>query len=170
MARCGARARGFASPKDRALSEIRLFVTTTEKQAEAVLDRMSEVFGEEDYAIGTTEVDEKRDVWEASIYMMAVDEESVNERLTEALSEDRVAMGSTVTYVEEPSGMRRTVTITYPADADLALRKISVLSPIGRSLLGRRRGDIIDVALPGDRLLEIRIADTAHRKLLQEAA
>lgn len=79
-------------------------------------------------------------------------------------------MGSTVTYVEEPSGMRRTVTITYPADADLALRKISVLSPIGRSLLGRRRGDIVDVALPGGRLLEIHIADTARRKALQEAA
>jgi len=88
----------------------------------------------------------------------------------EALSEDRVAMGSTVTYVEEPSGRRRTVTITYPADADLALRKISVLSPIGRSLLGRRRGDIVDVALPGGRLLEIHIADTARRKALQEAA
>ena len=88
----------------------------------------------------------------------------------EALSEDRVAMGSTVTYVEEPSGMRRTVTITYPADADLALRKISVLSPIGRSLLGRRRGDIVDVALPGGRLLEIRIADSARRKALREAA
>ena len=70
------------------MSEIRLFVTTTEKQAEAVLDRLSEVFGEEDFAIGTTEVDEKRDVWEASIYMMAVDEESVNERLTDALAED----------------------------------------------------------------------------------
>ena len=88
----------------------------------------------------------------------------------EALSEDRVAMGSTVTYVEEPTGRRRTVTITYPADADLALRKISVLSPIGRSLLGRRRGDIVDVALPGGRLLEIHIADTARRKALQEAA
>lgn len=88
----------------------------------------------------------------------------------EALSEDRVAMGSTVTYVEEPSGMRRTVTITYPADADLALRKISVLSPVGRSLLGRRRGDIVDVALPGGRLLEIHIADSARRKALREAA
>ena len=88
----------------------------------------------------------------------------------EALSEDRVAMGSTVTYVEEPTGRRRTVTITYPADADLALRKISVLSPVGRSLLGRRRGDIVDVALPGGRLLEIHIADTARRKALQEAA
>ncbi|KOF15734.1 ribosomal protein L11 methyltransferase [Ensifer adhaerens] len=69
------------------MSEIRLFVTTTEKQAEAVLDRMSEVFGEEDFAIGTTEVDEKRDVWEASIYMMAADEEGVNERLTDALAD-----------------------------------------------------------------------------------
>jgi len=88
----------------------------------------------------------------------------------EALSEDRVAMGSTVTYVEEPTGKRRTVTITYPADADLALRKISVLSPIGRSLLGRRRGDIVDVTLPGDRSLEIHIADTARREGLQEAA
>ena len=55
-------------------------------------------------------------------------------------------------------------------DADLALRKISVLSPIGRSLLGRRRGDIVDVALPGGRLLEIHIADTARRKALREAA
>jgi regulator of nucleoside diphosphate kinase len=88
----------------------------------------------------------------------------------EVLSEDRVAMGSTVTYVEEPSGMRRTVSLTYPADADFALRKISVLSPIGRSLLGRRRGDIVDVALPGGRMLEIHIADTARRKVLQEAA
>lgn len=87
-----------------------------------------------------------------------------------ALAEDRVAMGSSVTYVEEPSGMRRTVTIAYPAEADLALRKISVLSPIGRSLLGRRRGDTVDVALPGGRWLEIHIADTARRKALQEAA
>lgn len=87
-----------------------------------------------------------------------------------ALSEDRVAMGSTVTYLEEPSGTRRTVTITYPTDTDLALRKISVLSPIGRSLLGRRRGDIVDVALPGRRLLEIHVTDTTHRKVLQEAA
>lgn len=88
----------------------------------------------------------------------------------ESLSEDRVAMGSTATYVEEPSGTRRTVTLTYPDEADLALGKISVLSPIGRSLLGRRRGDIVDVTLPGNRLLEIHIVDTARRKVLREAA
>ncbi|HXV31412.1 MAG TPA: 50S ribosomal protein L11 methyltransferase [Sinorhizobium sp.] len=68
------------------MSEIRLFVTTTEKQAEAVLDVMSWVFGEEDYAIATMEIDEKRDVWEASIYMMVDEEESVKARLADALA------------------------------------------------------------------------------------
>jgi transcription elongation GreA/GreB family factor len=80
----------------------------------------------------------------------------------EALSVDRVAMGSTVTYVEEPAGAQRTVTLAYPAEADLAAKKISVLSPIGRSLLGRKRGDIVDVLLPGGRLVEIHIVRTVR--------
>ncbi|MCZ4092162.1 50S ribosomal protein L11 methyltransferase [Sinorhizobium psoraleae] len=68
------------------MSEIRLFVTSTEKQAEAVLDVMSVVFEDEDYAIATMEIDEKRDVWEASIYMMADEEDGVRARLAEALA------------------------------------------------------------------------------------
>ena len=68
------------------MSEIRLFVTTTEKQAEAVLDVMSVIFGDEDYAIATMEIDEKRDVWEASIYMMADEEKDVQARLEPALA------------------------------------------------------------------------------------
>lgn len=67
------------------MSEIRLFVSTTEKQAGAVLDIMTAVFGEEDLAIATMEIDEKRDVWEASIYMMADQEAEVKARLEEAL-------------------------------------------------------------------------------------
>ncbi len=67
------------------MSEIRLFVTTTEKQAAAVLDVMSAIFEEDDYAIATMEIDEKRDVWEASVYMMTDEEESVRSRLAQAL-------------------------------------------------------------------------------------
>ncbi|MCA1407895.1 50S ribosomal protein L11 methyltransferase [Ensifer sp. IC3342] len=70
------------------MSEIRLFVTSTEKQVEAVLDVMSTIFEDEDYAIATMEIDEKRDVWEASVYMMADEEESVRVRLAEALAAD----------------------------------------------------------------------------------
>jgi len=68
------------------LSEIRLYVTTNEKDAPRVLDILSEVFGEEDYAIATTEVDEKRDLWEASVYMMADEEEVVRQRMSDGLA------------------------------------------------------------------------------------
>ena len=69
------------------MSEIRLYVSTTEKQAEDILDLLSEVFGEEDFAIGTTEVDEKKDIWEASVYMMTEDEAEVRSRIEEALKD-----------------------------------------------------------------------------------
>jgi ribosomal protein L11 methyltransferase len=63
------------------LAEIRLYVTSTEKGATEILDILSEVFGEEDFAIATTEVDEKKDIWEASVYLMADEEDEVRERI-----------------------------------------------------------------------------------------
>ncbi|MGG7518301.1 50S ribosomal protein L11 methyltransferase [Allorhizobium undicola] len=69
------------------MSEIRLFVTTTEADANHILDLMSFAFGEEDFAIATTEIDEKNDVWQASIYMMANEEAEVQLRFVELLAE-----------------------------------------------------------------------------------
>lgn len=68
------------------MSEIRLYVSTTEVQSGEVLDLLSEVFGEEDIAIANTEVDEKRDIWETSVYLYADDEDDVRARVTEALA------------------------------------------------------------------------------------
>ncbi|WP_243255537.1 MULTISPECIES: 50S ribosomal protein L11 methyltransferase [Rhizobium] len=68
------------------MSEIRLYVSTTEVQSGEVLDLLSEVFGEEDIAIANTEVDEKRDIWETSVYLYANDEDDVRARVTEALA------------------------------------------------------------------------------------
>lgn len=68
------------------MSEIRLYVTATEKDAARILDILSEVFGEEDLAVGTTEVDEKRDIWEASVYMMADEEDDIRRRMVDGLS------------------------------------------------------------------------------------
>jgi ribosomal protein L11 methyltransferase len=59
------------------VSEIRLYVTTTEAVAEAVLNALSDLFGEEDYAIATQEVDEVKEIWEASIYMTADQEADI---------------------------------------------------------------------------------------------
>jgi ribosomal protein L11 methyltransferase len=63
------------------LAEIRLYVTSTEKGAAEILDIFSDVFGEEDFAIATTEVDERKDIWEASVYLMTDEEEMVRERV-----------------------------------------------------------------------------------------
>ncbi|MCF1471097.1 50S ribosomal protein L11 methyltransferase [Agrobacterium vitis] len=67
------------------MSELRFFTSTTEVQANHILDLLSLEFGEEDYAIATTEVDEKRDIWETSIYLMFDEEDDILARVKTAL-------------------------------------------------------------------------------------
>ena len=87
------------------------------------------------------------------------------------LPTDRVSMDSTVRYVEEPSGTCRTVTLAYPDDADPAKGRISVLSPVGLALLGRRRGSVAAPVLPNGRQLSIRILEIQpHGEPLRLAA
>lgn len=62
------------------MSDIRLFLTTTEKTAGAILDLMSDAFEEDGYAIATMEVDEKRDIWEVSLYIDFDEEAEMTER------------------------------------------------------------------------------------------
>lgn len=75
----------------------------------------------------------------------------------ERLPQDRVAMNSRVTYVEEPGGARRTIVLVHPSQADAAAGRISVLSPIGRALFGRQPGATIDAGAPLGRKLRIRV-------------
>ncbi|MCJ8052358.1 50S ribosomal protein L11 methyltransferase [Shinella curvata] len=70
------------------MSEIRLYITTTEKRADIALSLMTDAFEEEGYAIATMEIDEKSDIWEASVYMFRVDEAEIAERFTALLAED----------------------------------------------------------------------------------
>ena len=70
------------------MSEIRLYVSTTEARATEILDLMTLCFGEEDLAIATTEVDEKNDVWQASVYMMTDEEDEIRVRLEDLFAVD----------------------------------------------------------------------------------
>jgi ribosomal protein L11 methyltransferase len=70
------------------VSEIRLYVTTSEALAGDVLNALSDLFGEEDYAIATQEVDEANEIWEASIYMTADDEAEIAARFAELVKTD----------------------------------------------------------------------------------
>ena len=56
---------------------------------------------------------------------------------------DVVGMNSTVDFVDEARGAARTVQLVYPAEADIAGGKVSVLTPIGAALIGLREGQSI---------------------------
>ncbi len=70
---------------------------------------------------------------------------------------DVVTMNSEVA-IEETSGTRRTIKLAYPAEADPAQGRVSVLSPLGNALLGARAGWMVKFATPlGER--SVRIAE-----------
>src|SRR6187401_1279729 len=61
---------------------------------------------------------------------------------------DQVFFGATVTYVEEDSGVERTVTILGIDEADSAHGQVSWISPIARALLKAREGDVVKLVTP----------------------
>jgi regulator of nucleoside diphosphate kinase len=75
------------------------------------------------------------------------------------LPADRVAMNSRVSYRDLASGARRTVAIVHPNEAAPSLGRISVLSPVGRALLGRRAGSTASISVPGGRALTVQVLD-----------
>lgn len=87
----------------------------------------------------------------------------------EELPADRVAMNSKVTYREELGGTRRSVVLVHPIEAEGALGRISVLSPIGLALLGRTAGSVVTVDVPGAKVLTIRILDATRNRELRAA-
>ncbi|WP_150295469.1 GreA/GreB family elongation factor, partial [Sphingobium estronivorans] len=62
----------------------------------------------------------------------------------ERIPPDVVTMHSSVEFVDEASGVDRTVQIVYPAQADIAAGRISILPPIAAGLIGLREGQSIN--------------------------
>ena len=60
------------------------------------------------------------------------------------LPADVVTMHSMVDFEDAASGIRRTVQLVYPAEADISAGRISILTPVGAGLIGLSEGHIID--------------------------
>lgn len=56
---------------------------------------------------------------------------------------DVVGMNSIVGFVDEAHGRNRTVQLVYPTEADIAVGKISILTPVGAGLIGLTAGQTI---------------------------
>ena len=61
---------------------------------------------------------------------------------------DVATMNSRVRYMDEKDGARRTVSLVYPSDAEVAKGKVSVLAPVGTALLGLSEGQSIEWDFP----------------------
>jgi transcription elongation factor GreA len=64
------------------------------------------------------------------------------------MDNSKVFILSTVAIKNVSNGMEMQYTLVAESEADLKLKKISVDSPIGKGLLGKKVGDIADIQTP----------------------
>ena len=74
-----------------------------------------------------------------------------------------VTMNSTVVLEARPAGERTTLTLVYPKDVDLQQSRVSVMSPVGRALLGARVGDVLKVLVPGHGERELGVVELSYQ-------
>jgi transcription elongation factor GreA len=81
------------------------------------------------------------------------------------LSGDTIKFGATVTLMEEDTGEKKVWQIVGEPEADAHKGMISVTSPIARVLIGKTKGDTIEVDAPGGaKLYKVRRVEWLQRK------
>ena len=80
-----------------------------------------------------------------------------------AIAPQVVTMNSTVVVEEPESRARTTLTLVYPGDADPECSRISVLSPVGRALIGSRVGETVEVVIPNYPSRRLLVAELSYQ-------
>jgi len=83
--------------------------------------------------------------------IMKVESMIRNARIIEATdaTADEVMLGATVRVKEAKGGEAREFVIVGSTEADPTNNRLSNESPLGKALIGRRKGDLVDVTTPG---------------------
>ena len=114
----------------------------TKKKSGAAMPLIRMIDSEADALTGLT-LQQQRD--STSFYELLLDEidrATICDRTD--IPPDVVTMGSNVTFLDEKSGAQRTVRLVYPADADIAAGRMSILTPVGAGLIGLSVGQSIN--------------------------
>lgn len=75
---------------------------------------------------------------------------------TTGLSGDVVRFGATVSLCDEDTEEESTYRLVGSHEADAANGRLSVTSPLGRALIGKKLGDVVEVSAPrGSRSYEV---------------
>ena len=78
------------------------------------------------------------------------------------LDPDKALILSTVTFVDLDTDKQLTYTLVSPGEADFKQKKISIKSPIGKALLGKRVGDEIEIEVPA-RTMRVKITNITRQ-------
>jgi len=79
------------------------------------------------------------------------------------IAPDVVTLNSIVSFRDELTGAVHKVAVVYPSDMSISERRISVLSPVGRALLGQSVGGIAKVELPDGTMRDIRVVELHYQ-------
>jgi regulator of nucleoside diphosphate kinase len=93
-----------------------------------------------------------RDRWDKRVvnYLEELDEELDRAEVVrpEEIPMDVITMNSTFRLIDVDSGEHFVYTLVFPAQADSANGKISILAPVGTAVLGCRVGDTVEWKVP----------------------
>jgi transcription elongation factor GreA len=64
------------------------------------------------------------------------------------MSADEVLIGATVKIKDLDIGEEEVYTLVSEAEADFASGRISISSPVGKTLLGHKKGDTVNISVP----------------------
>ena len=67
---------------------------------------------------------------------------------TSKLTNERVVFGATVTLLDMDSEEEKRYTLVGTDEADIKDGKISVISPVGKALIGHKQGDVVTIRVP----------------------
>ena len=81
------------------------------------------------------------------------------------IPKDRVGLGSTIALIDLEVDVELTYELVIPELSDLERGLISIASPIGRGLIGKKEGDTVAIQVPsGTKRFEIVEVKTIHDK------
>ena len=68
---------------------------------------------------------------------------------TSKLTGSTVKFGATVTMIDQDTEQKKALQIVGESEADVKAGKVSVTSPTARALIGKKKGDSVEVNTPG---------------------
>ena len=79
----------------------------------------------------------------------------------DAISKDEALLGATVKVKDQKSGDIFDYMLVSEAESDYAQDKISITSPVGKALLGKKVGDVVGITVPAG-VLEYEIVEISR--------